>query len=82
MPGQLMQGMKPGAIQPGDLSEGSGVEGRRANRREPPAPPGADQEAGAEHPHAPPRKKKNFRGSGRLHFHDGGDADIFDSTRP
>jgi hypothetical protein len=75
--------MKPGAILPGDLSDGSGVEGRSAHKKEkPPASPGADQEPEAETPAPQPRKKKDFRGSGRLKFNDGGDADIFDSTRP
>ncbi|HDR72647.1 MAG TPA: hypothetical protein ENN85_01830 [Methanoculleus sp.] len=74
--------MKPGAIQPGDFSDGSGVEGRRPTKRDPPVSQGADPEAGAEGSAAPPRKKKDFRGSGRLHFREGGDADIFDSTKP
>jgi hypothetical protein len=78
---QLMQGMKPGTILPGDLSEGSGVEGRRTSRKEAPASPVTDQESGAETRATPHRTKKDFRGSGHLHFHEGGDADIFDSTR-
>jgi hypothetical protein len=78
---QLMLGMKPGAIRPGDFSEGSGVEGRGAKtKEEPPASPGADPEP--ESKPTRPRKKTNFRGSGRLNFNDGGDAGIFDSTRP
>jgi hypothetical protein len=71
--------MKPGEILSGALSEGSGVEGRSASKKEePPASSGANQEP--EVP-VPPRKKNNFRGSGALHFHDGSDSDIFDSTR-
>lgn len=78
-----MQGMKPGAILPGDLSEGSGVEGRsEKNREQAPVPSVDGRESGAEIPADPPRRKTDFRGSGRLKFNESSDADIFDSTRP